>query len=74
LSSIMSTRMTVARSVIWSVMPSSFSTGRLYAVSLNSRRQVVHPGHERGALDPVAELEVLLDAGVQVSRRRAGTR
>jgi hypothetical protein len=33
-SSIISTRMTVARSVIWSVMPSSFSTPRLYTVSL----------------------------------------
>ena len=28
LSSIMSTRMTLARSGIWSVMPSSFSTAR----------------------------------------------
>ena len=33
-SSIMSTRIVVARSVMSSVMPSSFSTARLYAVSL----------------------------------------
>jgi hypothetical protein len=30
------------------------------------RRQVVHAGHERGALRPVPVLEVLLDSGVQV--------
>ena len=31
------------------------------------RGQVVHPGHERRALHPVAVLDVLLDAGVQVA-------
>ena len=36
LSSISSTRMTVARSGIWSSMPSSFSTARQYAVSLKN--------------------------------------
>ncbi len=36
LSSIISTRMTVARSGISSVMPSSFSTPRQYAVSLKN--------------------------------------
>jgi hypothetical protein len=36
------------------------------------RGQVVHPGHERAALDPVAVLEVLLDAGVQVADDRPG--
>ena len=39
---------------------------------VEDRRQVVHPGHERGALGPVAVLEVLLDAGVQVADDRAG--
>ena len=34
LSSIMSTRMSLARCGIWSVMPSSFSTDRQYAASL----------------------------------------
>jgi hypothetical protein len=34
LTSIIMTRMTSARSGIWSVMPSSFSTARQYAVSL----------------------------------------
>ena len=34
LSSISRTRMMLARSGIWSVMPSSFSTPRQYAVSL----------------------------------------
>ena len=36
LSSISSTRMTLARSGISSVMPSSFSTARQYAVSLKN--------------------------------------
>ena len=35
LSSIISTRMTVARSGIWSVMPSSLSTREAVGVSLN---------------------------------------
>src|SRR5690606_443690 len=37
---------------------------------VEDRRQVVHPGHERRALGPGAELEVLLDAGVQVADDR----
>ena len=36
LSSIMSTRMTLARSGIWSVMPSSFSTARQKTASLKN--------------------------------------
>ena len=36
LSSIIITRMTLTRSGIWSVMPSSFSTPRQYAVSLKN--------------------------------------
>ena len=36
------------------------------------RRQVVHPGAERDALRPGAELHVLLDAGVQVADAAAG--
>ena len=34
---------------------------------VEDRRQVVHAGHEGDALDPVAVLQVLLDAGVQVA-------
>ena len=39
---------------------------------VEERRQVVHAGHERGALRPGAVLEVLLDAGVQVADAAAG--
>ena len=39
---------------------------------VEERSEVVHPRDERGALRPVAELEVLLDAGVQVADDRAG--
>ena len=39
------------------------AVGRL----VEQRGQVVHPGAERHALGPVAELHVLLDTGVQVS-------
>ena len=35
-------------------------------------RQVVHPGHERCALGPVAVLHVLLDARVQVADAAPG--
>ena len=44
LSSIISTRMTVARSGIWSSMPSAFSTARQYAGLVEQRCQVVHRG------------------------------
>jgi hypothetical protein len=71
-SSIMSTRMTEARSGIWSVMPSSFSTGQAVGRLLEHRREVVHPGAEGDPLHPGAELHVLLDAGVQVADARAG--
>ena len=37
---------------------------------VEERRQVVHPGAERDALRPGAELHVLLDAGVQVADDR----
>jgi hypothetical protein len=53
------TRIVVARSVIWS--------SRL----VEHVGQVVHPGHERDALGPVAVLDVLLDAGVQIADHRA---
>ncbi len=36
------------------------------------RAEVVHPGAERGALDPGAVLHVLLDAGVEVADPAAG--
>ena len=36
------------------------------------RREVVHPGAERDALDPGAVLHVLLDAGVEVADAAAG--
>jgi hypothetical protein len=36
------------------------------------RREVVHPGAERDALDPGAELHVLLDARVQVADAAPG--
>ena len=72
LSSIMSTRMTLARSGIWSVMPSSFSTAEAVGGLVEHRREVVHAGAERHALRPGAELHVLLDAGVQVADARAG--
>ena len=72
LSSIISTRMTLARSGIWSVMPSSFSTAEAVGGLLEQRREVVHAGAERHALGPGAELHVLLDAGVQVADARAG--
>src|SRR5207245_11094706 len=39
---------------------------------VEDRGQVVHARDERGALRPVAVLEVLLDAGVQVPDDRAG--
>ena len=39
---------------------------------LHHGREVVHPGAERDALRPVAELHVLLDAGVQVTDPGAG--
>ena len=35
-------------------------------------REVIHPGAERNALGPVAELHVLLDAGVQVTDAAPG--
>ena len=44
------------------------AVGRL----VEERRQVVHPGAERDALGPGAELHVLLDAGVQVADAAAG--
>ena len=74
LSSIIITRMTLARSGIWSSMPSSFSTPQTVGVLVEQRREVVHPRHERDALRPVAVLAVLLDAGVQVADAAAGTR
>jgi len=39
---------------------------------VEERGQVVHPGAERRALHPGAELHVLLDAGVQVADAAAG--
>ena len=72
LSSMSRTRMTLARSGIWSVMPSSFSTREAERRLVEERREVVHAGAERHALGPGAELHVLLDAGVQVADARAG--
>ena len=39
---------------------------------VEQRGEVVHPGHERDGLGPVAVLEVLLDAGVEVPDADAG--
>ena len=70
--SIMSTRMTLARSGIWSVMPSSFSIAEAVGRLLEHGREVVHARAERDALHPGAVLHVLLDAGVEVADARAG--
>ena len=71
LSSISMTRATVARSGICSVMSSSFHAQPVGGF-VEERREVVHPGHERDALDSGAVLHVLLDAGVQVADAAAG--
>ncbi len=39
---------------------------------VEKRRQIVHPGDERGALRPVAVLQVLLDPGVQIADAATG--
>ena len=66
LSSINITRMTLARSGMSSVMPRLFDAEAVGGF-VEKWCEVVHSGHERGALDPVAVFEVLLDAGVQVA-------
>ena len=67
LSSIIITRMTLARSGIWSVDAEQPLDAADVGVLVEQRRQVVHPRHERDALGPGAVLAVLLDAGVQVA-------
>ncbi len=72
LSSIISTRMTLARSGM--LVRDAEQPLHRQAVGglVEDRRQVVRPGAERDALGPGPELHVLLDAGVQVADARAG--
>ena len=72
LSSIISTRMTLARSGISSVDAEQPLDAEAVGRLVEERREVVHPGAERDALRPGAVLHVLLDAGVQVADAAAG--